>query len=377
MVSWTVIIADFVQKGFPTEAVYVFSDMHRSNVTPNEFTLVRLLHACSSSERLDLTCAFQVYAFIIRLGFMSNMYLVNAFLTALIRDCRLDEAMNIFDGCFEKGTVSWNTMFDVFLKFSCEDLPRFWCRMTTEGIVPYEFTFATILTGLAEMSNLKMGFQAHALVVKSGHEHKRCVGNALVDMYLKSQRLSDGFRVFDEISMKNVCSWTQMATGCLNCGVPVETLKVFNEMRRAGVKPNKFTLVTGINACSNLASLHEGEIIQGLMVKLGDEVDVCVDNALLEMYAKCGCMDGALRVFRSMGEHSMVSWMTMIMGYAQNEICENALEIFEAMRLENAEPNYITFICVLYACSQGGCIEKGLRYFSCMRSEYFWAGPGI
>ncbi|GFP88515.1 putative pentatricopeptide repeat-containing protein at3g15130 [Phtheirospermum japonicum] len=370
VVSWTVIIAGFVQKGFPTEAVSVFTDMHRSNVRPNEFTFVSLLHACSSTERLDLTCAFQVYALIIRLGFMSNVYLVNAFLTALIRHCRLDEAMNVFDGCFEKDTVSWNAMFDGFLKFSCDGMPRFWCRMTSEGIKPDEFTFATVLTGMAELSNLEMGLQVHALVVKSGHGRERCVGNALVDMYLKSQRLSDGFRAFDEISMKDVCSWTQMAAGCLNSGKPVEALKVFDEMRRTGVKPNKFTLATGINACANLASLYEGEKIQGLMVKLGDEVDVCVNNALLDMYAKCGCMDGALRVFRSMGERSVVSWTTMIMGYAQNGLCDNALEIFEAMRLENAEPNYITFICVLYACSQGGCIEKGLRYFSCMRSEY-------
>ncbi|KAL3628969.1 hypothetical protein CASFOL_028015 [Castilleja foliolosa] len=375
VVSWTVLIAGFVQKGFPTEAISIFSDMHRSNVRPNEFTLVSLLHACSSSEKLDLTCALQVYALIIRLGFMSNVYLVNAFLTALIRHCRLDEAMNVFDGFFDKDTVSWNALLDGFLKYSCYDMPRFWHRMTSEGIKPDEFTFATVLTGLAELSNLEMGLQVHALVVKSGHGFERCVGNALVDMYLKSRKLCDGFRAFDEISMKDVCSWTQMAAGCLNCAEPIEALKVFNEMRKAGVKPNKFTLATGINACANLANLEEGKKIQGLMVKLGEEVDVCVDNALLDMYAKCGCMDEALRVFRSMGERerTVVSWTTMIMGYAQNGLFEKALEIFEAMRVEtteNAKPNYITFICVLYACSQGGLIENGLRYFSCMRSEY-------
>ncbi|KAL0318684.1 UNVERIFIED_CONTAM: Pentatricopeptide repeat-containing protein [Sesamum angustifolium] len=242
--------------------------------------------------------------------------------------------------------------------------------MSSEGIKPDEFTFATVLTGLAELSNLEIGSQAHALLVKSGHGVERCVGNALVDMYLKNQMLTDGLRAFEEIPMKDVCSWTQMATGCLNCGEPIEALGAISEMRKGGIKPNKFTLATGLSACANLASLEEGQKLQGLMIKLGDDLDVCVDNALLDMYAKCGCMDGALRVFRSMAERSVVSWTTMIMGYAQNGHSDEALQIFEDMKLEGAIPNYITFICVLYACSQGGHIDSGLKIFTSMSHDY-------
>ncbi|KAL3835308.1 hypothetical protein ACJIZ3_010044 [Penstemon smallii] len=88
------------------------------------------------------------------------------------------------------------------------------------------------------------------------------------------------------------------------------------------------------------------------------------------MYAKCGCMDGALKVFRSMSEHNVVSWTTMIMGYAQNGHSKEALEIFKEMRLKGVKPNHITFICVLYACSQGGFVESGLKYFSSMSQDY-------
>ncbi|GER56712.1 pentatricopeptide repeat-containing protein [Striga asiatica] len=368
--TWTVLIAGLAQKGFPNEAISLFPDMHRSEIRPNEFTFVSLLHACSSSGSLDLTCAFQVYALIIRLGFESNVYLANAFLTSLIRHGRLDEAIKVFNGSYHKDVVSWNAMLDGLLKFSCDDIPRFWHQMMTEGIKPDEFTFATILTGLAELSYLEMGSRVHALVVKSGHGRERCLGNALTDMYLKSHKLDHAFRAFDEIPVKDVYSWTQMAAGCLNCGELAETLRVFNEMRKVGVRPNRFTFTTGLNACASLARLDEGKKIQGLTVKIREEVDMCVDNALLDMYAKCGCMDGASRVFRSMTQRSVVSWTTMIGGFAQNGHCEKALEIFQQMRLEKAEPNYITFICVLYACSQGGFIEKGIEYFSCMRDEY-------
>ncbi|KAK4428185.1 Pentatricopeptide repeat-containing protein [Sesamum alatum] len=153
--------------------------MHRSSVRPNEYTFVSTLHACSFAESVDLICAFQVYALVIRLGFGSNMYLVNAFLTALIRHGMLGEAIQAFEGCLNKDIVSWNAMFDGFLKYSCDDIPGFWQRMSSEGIKPDEFTFATVLTGLAELSNLEIGLQAHALLVKSGHDHYVCMVNLL------------------------------------------------------------------------------------------------------------------------------------------------------------------------------------------------------
>ncbi|KAH6815869.1 hypothetical protein C2S53_005584 [Perilla frutescens var. hirtella] len=370
VVSWTVLIAGFVQKGFPTETVSLFSDMHRSSILPNEYTFVSVLQACSFAESLDLICAFQVFALINKFGFGNNVYLVNAFLTTLIRHGKLNEAIQLFEGCLHRDIVSWNAIFDGFLKFGCNHTPHFWRRMIVEGIKPDEFTFATVLTGLAELSNLETGLQVHALLIKSGHGSERCVGNALVDMYLKSRRLNDGFATFEEIPSKDVCSWTQMAAGCLNCGEAMEALRMIGEMRRAGIKPNKFTLATGLNACASLSSLNEGMKMQALMAKVGDEVDVCVDNALLDMYAKCGRMDGARKAFESMKERSVVSWTTMIMGYAQNGESEEAIKIFEEMRLQGERPNHITLICLLYACSQGGFIDKGLKYFSSMREEY-------
>lgn len=371
VVSWTVLIAGFAQKGFPTETLSLFSDMHRSSTRPNEFTFVSVLQACSFAQSLDLICAFQVLALVIKFGFGNNVYLVNAFLTTLIRHGKLNEAIEVFEGCFVRDSVSWNAILDGFLKFSCRDIPGLWRRMIAEGIKPDEFALATVLTGLAELSNLETGLQVHAHLIKSGYGSERCAGNALVDMYLKSQKLNDGFAAFEEIPSKDVCSWTQIAAGCLNCGEAMEALRVIGEMRRAGIKPNKFTLATGLNACASLSSLDEGKKIQGLMTKLGDEdIDICVDNALLDMYAKCGQMDGAMRVFEAMPERSVVSWTTMIMGYAQNGESEQALKIFEEMRVQGERPNHITLICVLYACSQGGYIDRGLKYLSSMSSEY-------
>ncbi|KAF8389554.1 hypothetical protein HHK36_024070 [Tetracentron sinense] len=368
VVSWSALVAGLVQHNCPNEALSLFHRMQRSGIKPNEFTLVSALNACSLSE--NSTQAYQIYAWIVRLGFESNVFLTNAFLTALIRHGKLGEAAELFIKCLERDVVSWNALIAGYLQFSYSEVPVFWCRMNRGGIKPDNFTFASVLTGLAALSDLEMGLQVHAQLIKSGHGDEICVGNSLVDMYLKNRKLFDGSKAFDEMRQRDVISWTQMAAGCLNNGEPGKALRVIQDMKIVGINPNKFTLATALNACANLASLEEGEKAHCLRIKLGDDVDVCVDNALLDMYAKCGCMDGAWGVFQLMNDHSVISWTTLIMGFAQNGHAREALEVFKRMLLEHVEPNYITFICVLYACSQGGFIEDGWAYFSSMTSDH-------
>ncbi|OVA10353.1 Pentatricopeptide repeat [Macleaya cordata] len=368
VVSWSAIISGLVQHGFPNKALSVFRLMSESGFKPNEFTLVSALNACSFSE--NSIQMYQIYGLIIRLGFESNVFLTNAFLTALIRHKNVVEAMELFEKCPERDIVSWNSMIAGYLQFGYSEIPRFWCRMNHEGVKPDNFTFASVLTGLASLSDLKMGLQVHAQLVKYGHLDEICVGNSLVDMYLKNQNLIEGLKAFREMPHKDVITWTEMASGCLQCGQPNEALKIIEEMKKLGVKPNKFTLATAFNACASLASLEEGKRIHGLRIKLGDEVDICVDNALLDMYAKCGSMDSASDVFVSMNDRSVVSWTTMIMGFAQNGFAREALEIFDRMKLERIEPNYITLICVLYACGQAGFINEAWEYFSSMARNH-------
>ncbi|TKY71272.1 Pentatricopeptide repeat-containing protein [Spatholobus suberectus] len=371
VVSWSAVMAGCIQNGCAWKALCLFSLMHHEGVTkPNEFTFVSALQACSLTETENVTLAYQIYSLVVRSGLMSNIFLLNAFLTALVRHGKLAEAFQVFETSPGKDIVSWNTMIGGYLQFSCEQIPEFWCCMNREGMKPDNFTFATTLTGLAALSYLQMGTQVHAHLVKSGYGNDLCVGNSLADMYIKNHKLVEGFRAFDETPNKDVCSWSQMAAGCLHCGEPRKALAIIAQMKKMGVMPNKFTLATALNACASLASLEEGKQIHGLRIKLERDIDVCVDNALLDMYAKCGCVDSAWGLFQSMNSPSVISWTTMIMACARNGQSREAVQIFDAMRETSVVPNHITFVCVLYACSQGGFVDEGWKYFSSMTKDY-------
>lgn len=369
VVSWSAAIAGLVQSHRPTAALSLFTHMLRDGLQPNEFTLVSALHAGSLVDGLSV--AQHVFAQVVKLGFESNVFLSNAYLMGLLRNRRLEEAGELFAKCRNKDVVSWNSMIAGYLELDSLEVWGFWCRMMREAVKPDEYSFSSVLTGLATVSSsLSSGAQVHAQLVKCGFGEDICVCNSLADMYLKNRDLVAGFKAFDEMPSRDVVSWTQMAAGCVDCGQPTKALEIVTQMKLAGISPNRFTLATAFNACSSLASLGEGKKAHGFRVKLGNDVDVCVDNALIDMYAKCGSIEDAREAFRVMKAKCSVSWTTLINGFAQNGYIREALEVFDQMVSERVEPNYITFICVLYACSQGGFVDEGWRYFASMKRDY-------
>ncbi|XP_020587019.1 pentatricopeptide repeat-containing protein At2g13600-like isoform X2 [Phalaenopsis equestris] len=281
-----------------------------------------------------------------------------------------EEALELFEKCLIRDVVTWNSMIAGYLQFDCVKVWDLWRQMNLEGVSPDEYTFSSVLTGLATSSSLINGLQVHAELVKHGFREDICAGNSLLHMYIKNRTLTDGFKVFEEMPHRDVAAWTQMASGCLHCGQPSEAIEIIKLMKAAGICPNKFTLATELNACASLASLEQGKKAHGFRIKLGVEVDECVDNALIDMYSKCGSMKDACSVFWFMKARSVISWTTVIMGFAQNGFAFEAIEAFEHMISSNEMPNYITLICVLHACSQGGFVDEGWKYFTSMVNDY-------
>ncbi|KAK1305269.1 putative pentatricopeptide repeat-containing protein [Acorus calamus] len=316
VVSWTAAVAGLSQCGLSGESIALFRSMRRSSVPPNEFTLVSALNACALSE--NSFEASQVYALVVRYGFETNVYLSNAFVTALVRDGRLREAERLFERCggAERDTVSWNALIAGYLQHSSADVWGFWCRMVREGVRPDAFTFSTVFTGLAEVPSLQNSGQVHAQLVKYGHGRYLCVGNSLADMYLKSQCLIDGRKAFEEMAYTDVVTWTQMASGSLLCGQPEMAFELVEQMRLMGVEPNKFTLVVAFNACANMVALERG--------RKAHVWRICT--------RKCGCTDDAWKAFCAMGDcRSTVSWTTMITAFAQNGLPQEVLSTFDWM----------------------------------------------
>ncbi|KAG4396277.1 hypothetical protein GLYMA_19G151350v4 [Glycine max] len=142
---------------------------------------------------------------------------------------------------------------------------------------------------------------------------------SMVNGYAKCSDLESARRFFDQTPWKNVVCWSAMIAGYSQNGKPEESLKLFHEMLWDGFVPVEHTLVSLLSACGQLSCLSLGCWIHQYFVD-GKRMllSATLANAIIDMYAKCGNIDKAAEVFSTMSERNLVSWNSLIAGYAAN-----------------------------------------------------------
>ncbi|CAK9213961.1 unnamed protein product [Sphagnum jensenii] len=108
-------------------------------------------------------------------------------------------------------------------------------------------------------------------------------------------------------------------------------------------------------------------MIFGHIVQSRCESDVFVGSSLVDMYAKCGSMEDAARVFNKMPSRNVVLWNMMISGHVKCGQGDKALELFGQMQQEHVQPDPVTLVAVLNACASVAALEEG-RVFNKMPS---------
>lgn len=133
-----------------------------------------------------------------------------------------------------------------------------------------------------------------------------------------------------------------------------EALRLLVDMIQNRLRPDQYTLVSILAACSSLASLTEGKQTHALVFKYMLDTNVSVGNALITMYSKCGCLLDFESAFEQISSPNIVSWNTIIAALAQHGLYEKALCFFTKMELHGTEPDGITLLSLLSACGHAG-----------------------
>ncbi|XP_038878297.1 pentatricopeptide repeat-containing protein At1g08070, chloroplastic-like [Benincasa hispida] len=230
------------------------------------------------------------------------------------------------------------------------------------------FTFTYALKACCFLHETQKGLEIHAHLIKSGHLSDIFLQNSLLHFYILDGDVPSASRIFDSIPDPDVISWTSIISGLSKLGFEKEALGKFLSMN---VRPNSTTLVTALSACSSLRCLKLGKAIHGLRLRSLNEENVSLDNALLDFYVRCGYLRSAEYLFDEMPKRDVVSWTTMIGGYAQRGLCEEAVRVFQNMvHVGEAIPNEATLINVLSACSSISALHLGQWVHSYINSRH-------
>ncbi|GFY98437.1 tetratricopeptide repeat (TPR)-like superfamily protein [Actinidia rufa] len=143
-----------------------------------------------------------------------------------------------------------------------------------------------------------------------------------------------------------------------------------------GVRADYYTFEVLLSSCASPNSVELGKMVHELLIRSPYAGNIELNNKLLEMYAKCGSMRDARKVFDRMRERNMGSWHLMLNGYANNGAGDEGLLLFRQMRKAGLIPTAETFVAVLLACASAEAVEEGFIHFESMKNEYS-IDPGI
>ncbi|KAF8668878.1 hypothetical protein HU200_052081 [Digitaria exilis] len=224
------------------------------------------------------------------------------------------------------------------------------------------------LTNVMLAAYVARGEVAEARKVFDGMRDRDMVSwNTMIHGYAVKGEVSMAREIFDRMEDKDAFSWSSMMSAYAKGRRSKEALELWQEMRVARVAPDCITMVSVLSACGDMGALAVGAEVHQFVENNGIKVDVKLGTALIDMYAKGGDIENALRVFRSMPAKDVLTWSSMIIGLANHGLGHDALSLFSRMVSEGLKPNEVTFIGVLIACTHLGLVSDGKKYFSSMK----------
>ncbi|KAL1219668.1 Pentatricopeptide repeat-containing protein [Cardamine amara subsp. amara] len=285
----------------------------------------------------------------------------------------LSFAVKIFRHIPKPLTNDWNAIIRGFAASSQPSLAFSWYRSmlqqpSSSSLCKVDaLTCSFTLKACARALSSSATVQLHTQINRRGLSADALLCTTLLDAYSKNGDLISAWKMFDEMSVRDVASWNALIAGLVSGNRANEALELYKRMEIEGIRRNEVTVVAALGACSHLGAIKEGEKICGFIKDANLDRNVIVSNATIDMYTKCGFVDKAVKVFDQItGEKSVVTWNTMIMGFAVHGEANRALQMFEKLKDYSVKPDDVSYLAALTACRHAGLVEYGRSIFNSM-----------
>uniref|UniRef100_A0A6N2LZ26 DYW domain-containing protein n=1 Tax=Salix viminalis TaxID=40686 RepID=A0A6N2LZ26_SALVM len=418
---YNLLITSYIKNNKPRYALNTYTYMRKFDIEVDSFIIPSVLKACSQVSVAQV--GKEIHGFSVKNGFVSDVFVVNALMQTYTECNSIVSARLLFDKTSERDAVSWSTMIRAYSrnKLFNEGL-KLIENMHFSNVKPSEVAMISMVNLFSDLENVEMGKAMHGYVIRNSSSEKTVVPltTCLIDMYAKCGNLDAAITLFDGFSQRSIVSWTAMIAGYIRCNALEEGERLFvrmieekrlhayilrngfgmslalatslvdmygkcgdirsaraifdsmknKDMREYGVRPNELTMVSLLSLCAENGALDMGKWFHAYIDKQGVEVDVILKTALIDMYAKCGDISVAQRLFSEAIDRDICTWNAMMTGYGMHGYGEKALKLFTEMETLGVKPNDITFIGALHACSHAGLVVEGKAIFEKMIHDF-------
>lgn len=401
VVLWNAMLAACSHQGHATKALQLYEEMQQEGVSPDVRTFVSVLQACSILAEEEKQVNFDgrlakleslengkaLHAFVLRKGYDLDAFVAST-LIRLYGICgSVADSQEVFDRLHKPDVVSWTSLLATYVHHGqperALDLYR---QMQQEGENPDVRTIVSAIQAcgmLAEreekivvdgvsisVRSLAVGKLMHADASRYGFISNVFIGSSLIGMYGKCGSILDAECVFDRSSQTSVVFWNAMLSAYVDQRQADKAWQLYREMKEHDVSPNEITKICIVQACSNIGSLEICRQFHRFLLLRATVLSPLLANSLINAYGKCSSMVDAQGVFDTLLQPDVVSWTTLIAGYAREGKTKMSLGLYQEMLLSGVRPNAVTFLSVLCACNHAGLVDMGVEFFESMYNDY-------
>ncbi|KAL4571894.1 hypothetical protein LXL04_018661 [Taraxacum kok-saghyz] len=364
-VSWTILIGGYKQQNQPVDAFKLYAEMCRWGTPPDDVTFVTLLPCCN--ETLMTEIITQVHSHIIKLGFNYAIEVCNSLLDAYCKTGTLELANRLFIEMPTKDSVTFNTMITGYSNEGLNNQAiNLFLEMKHLGLIPSEYTFAAVIRATMGINDVELGYQFHALVIKSNFVWNVFGSNSFLDFYSKHDSIDNAKQLFNEMTFVDCVSYNVIITGLVWAGKLKESLNLFHELQLTSFDRKQFPFATMLSVAANEINLEMGRQIHAQTVITDADSDVKVSNALVDMYARCDRFEEANVIFSALSHKDSVPWTAIVSAYVQKQFYNEALDLFKQMRETYVYGDQATFASTLRASANLTSLSLGKQLHSAM-----------
>lgn len=430
-VAWNAMITAYSHLGLYQQSLSLFGSMRISNSKPDSFSYSAALSACAGASHHGFGSV--IHALVVVSGYRSSLPVANSLIDMYGKCLKPHDARKVFDEMADSNEVTWcsllfayanSSLFGMALEVfrsmperveiawntmiagharrgeveACLGLFKEMCESLYQ---PDQWTFSALMNACTESRDMLYGCMVHGFVIKSGWSSAMEVKNSILSFYAKLECPSDAMKMFNSFGAfnqvswnaiidahmklgdtqkaflafqqapdKNIVSWTSMIVGYTRNGNGELALSMFLDMTRNSIQLDDLVAGAVLHACASLAILAHGKMVHSCIIRRGLDKYLFVGNSLVNMYAKCGDVEGSALAFRSILEKDLVSWNSMLFAFGLHGRANEAKCLFREMVASGVKPDEVTFTGMLMTCSHLGLIDEGFAFFRSMSSEF-------
>ncbi|KAK8941594.1 Pentatricopeptide repeat-containing protein [Platanthera guangdongensis] len=364
--NWSAMISSLIQNQDFGRSVELFLRMMREDLKPDKSCISSILSIVDF-----VSFGEQLHTHIVKIGLVDDLLVCSSLFTMYSKCGSIGESYELFRQMPEKDRVAWTSMISGFASHG-DSNEAFQClrEMILEGIEPDDMTLSGALAACNIQKDLEKGKEIHGFSFRHGLNGDTHFGSSLISMYSRCNCIKSARRVFAHSECKDQILWSSLISGYSSNNKSEETVFNFHQMARTGLEIDPITSSSVLGACAQLYRPVLGRQLHGHAIKAGSILHSSVASALITLYSKCGIISESQKLFDGVQNPDLVTWTAMIEGYTQHGRAKEALETFDMMKNNGTEPDCITFVSILSACSHNGLVDEGFSYFKSMINDY-------